>query len=141
VRTSSTAALLFAIGFSLESPARAQVASDPDPWFGADKALHFGASAVIAAGGYGLTAIASDARGVRLLVGGGAALAAGVGKELYDLAGYGDPSWRDLTWDVIGTACGLAVAYGIDLALAGVDARHPALLAPAASTRGLVVRF
>ena len=42
------------------------------------------------------------------------ALGAGVGKELWDLNGPGDASWRDLTWDVIGTATGVLVASGVD---------------------------
>jgi putative lipoprotein len=42
------------------------------------------------------------------------ALGAGIAKELLDLAGTGDPSWRDLTWDVVGTATGVLVASGID---------------------------
>jgi len=95
--------------------ARAQ-AADPDPWFGPDKALHFGASATIAAGGYGLGALwQPSSEGQRLVVGGAAGLAAGVGKELWDLTtGLGDPSWKDLAWDAAGTAVGLAVAWAVD---------------------------
>lgn len=89
-------------------------AAEADPWFGHDKALHFSISAALAGGGYGATAALSDARSWRLPVGATIALAAGVGKELYDLSGRGDPSWRDLTWDVAGTVTGLAVAWLID---------------------------
>jgi putative lipoprotein len=92
-------------------------ASDADPWFGRDKALHFGASALIANAGYGDAALATDDRRVRLGVGGGLALTAGVAKELWDLSGHGDASWRDLTWDVIGTATGLALSAAIDWSL------------------------
>jgi putative lipoprotein len=137
VRSLSVAVALLASA----STAHAQAAPDPDPWFGRDKALHFGASALIAAGGYGGTALLADSRGARLLVGGGMALAAGAGKELADLAGFGDPSWRDFTWDVVGTLAGLAVAYGLDLAIGGLDARHPPLAAPAVGARGLGVAF
>jgi putative lipoprotein len=99
-------------------------AADPDPWFGRDKALHFGATALIASDGYFGTALATDDRPVRLAVGGGLALVAGVGKELWDLSGRGDASWRDLTWDVVGTATGLAVAAAIDWTLGRLLTRH-----------------
>ena len=39
----------------------------------------------------------------------------------------GDPSWKDFTWDAIGVVAGLAIAWGVDLLLGGVDAAHPAL--------------
>jgi putative lipoprotein len=107
-------ALLLAVGIGAARPARA---ADPDPWFGHDKALHFEVSALIAAGGYGATSIFTDDQRVRLAVGGGVALTAGVGKELWDLSGHGDPSLRDLTWDVVGTVTGLAVAAAIDWAI------------------------
>ncbi len=92
-------------------PARAQ---DADPWFGRDKALHFTATASIALGGYGGTALATDDRRVRVGVGSAVALAAGAGKEVWDAAGHGDPSARDLVWDVAGTATGVLVAWTID---------------------------
>lgn len=105
-------------------------ADDPDPWFGKDKALHFGASATIAAAGYAIGTGVFDARRDALLLGGGLAALAGIGKETLDLAGYGDPSWKDLTWDGIGTVFGLLVAWGLDMAIRGVSDRHPALAAP-----------
>lgn len=113
------------------APARA---ADPDPWFGKDKVLHFGVSAGIAAGAYGVAATQFDARYPRLLIGGGVALAAGAGKELFDLAGFGDPSWRDFTWDVIGTAVGLGLAWGLDLVIGGVNDAHPLLGEPTLHT-------
>jgi putative lipoprotein len=45
------------------------------------------------------------------------ALGAGLAKEAWDLSGHGDPSWRDLTWDVIGTTTGVLIAYAIDWAV------------------------
>jgi len=89
--------------------------------------LHFAASAGIAAGGYTAGAFAFDARYEALLLGGGLSLAAGTGKELRDMAGYGDPSWRDFTWDVIGVVAGLGVSWGVDLLLRGTDSGHPPL--------------
>lgn len=93
--------------------------SDPqspeaDAWFGPDKALHFGVSAGLAAVAYAGSSLVFEDRSARLMTGAGVALTIGVAKELNDLAGHGDPSWKDLTWDVIGTATGLAIAYVVD---------------------------
>ena len=120
------------VGLMLVLPATTPVhASDADPWFGHDKALHFSASAVIAAGGYGVARAAFDDRRPCLLFGGGLALAAGAGKELYDLSGHGDASLRDLTWDAIGTATGLLVAWSVDRLLQHwLQPRTPAPAAP-----------
>lgn len=107
---------------------------DPDPWFGKDKALHFGVSSVIAAGGYTASSFLFDARGHALLAGGGLALAAGAGKELLDMTGTGDPSWKDFTWDVVGTAFGLAVAWSIDVLVRGIGPEHPAFTLPVTSS-------
>lgn len=104
------AALAILSGTMTASPA---LAAD-DPWFGRDKALHFGASAVIAGGGYGGSALFSEDERVRLAVGGGLALGAGIAKELWDLSGRGNASLKDLTWDAAGTATGLLVAWGLD---------------------------
>lgn len=90
--------------------ARAQ----PDPWFGRDKALHFGATAGLSVGGYAAARLTLDDRNTALAVGAGIAMGAGIAKELADLAGAGDASWRDLTWDAVGTATGLAFAWVFD---------------------------
>lgn len=80
-----------------------------------DKRKHFAASAALALTGYWGAALIFDGRRPRLAIGSACALSAGVGKELYDLAGHGTPSWADLGWDVLGTALGLSMATGIDL--------------------------
>jgi putative lipoprotein len=110
------------------------LAADPDPWISRDKAFHFDVSAGIAAVGYGVSAAwLVDARWKALAIGGGLALVAGAGKELVDATGVfgGDPSWRDLAWDVFGATAGLALAWSIDLLLGGVNDGHPVLGAPA----------
>jgi putative lipoprotein len=89
-----------------------------DDWLGRDKALHFSASAVIAGAGYGGASLLTDDRRWRLAAGGGLAIAAGAGKEIADSYGLGDPSWKDFSWDLIGTATGLGIAYLIDRLLA-----------------------
>jgi putative lipoprotein len=119
------AATTVALGLALGA-ARSARAADPDPWFGRDKALHFGASALLASGGYGATALVTEDRRVRLGVGGGFAFSLGVAKELWDLSGHGDASWRDLTWDAVGTVTGLAVAAAIDWTIQKLGARHSA---------------
>jgi putative lipoprotein len=119
----ATIALVLAATLS----ARPVRAADADPWLGQDKALHFAVSAGIAAGGYAAGAALFDGRGKALLFGGGLAAAAGIAKETADLAGLGDPSWRDLAWDGIGLVTGLAVAWGLDLLIRGVPEAGPAL--------------
>lgn len=122
-RTTSLASrIVLCVAIVQPASARGQ---DRDPWFGRDKLLHFGASATIAGGGYGVGAMTFDARYEAMLLGGGVALSAGVAKEVRDSMGYGDPSWRDLAWDVIGTATGLGIAWGIDLAIRGTGPSHP----------------
>lgn len=108
------AAALLAVVLIHGSPARASD-PDPDPWLGRDKALHFGVSATLASGGYGLgRAFVFDRRLDAALVAGSFTLAIGAAKESYDALGHGDPSWRDFTWDAIGTAVGIGVGLGVD---------------------------
>lgn len=86
-------------------PARAAPAADP--WFGPDKALHASVSVVLALGvgaGWHSLALGPVAEGA---LSAGLTLAVGGAKELLDLAGLGTPSWRDFTWDVIGTLVGV----------------------------------
>ncbi len=85
-----------------------------DRWFAYDKALHFGFSAGLAAGGYTVGACISEKQKTRLAIGAGVALLAGIAKELWDLSGHGDPSWKDFFWDIMGTGTGLAISWTID---------------------------
>jgi putative lipoprotein len=94
---------------------RAQ-AQDPDPWLGTDKGKHFSASAVFAGGGYAASMLLVEEPWQRAAIGGGFAFTLGIGKEVYDATGHGDPSWRDLTWDLIGCAFGVATSLLIDYA-------------------------
>jgi putative lipoprotein len=113
ISRAATVALALVIALALPAPAPAR-ADDPDPWWGADKALHFSVSAGLAAAGYAGASLATDRRPVRLGAGAALALSAGIAKELLDGARGGDASWRDLTWDVVGTATGLLCALAID---------------------------
>ena len=58
-----------------------------------------------------------------MVVGASLALAAGIGKELWDLGGHGDASWKDLTWDAVGTATGVLTARAIDWVVGRVRER------------------
>jgi putative lipoprotein len=102
-------------------PARAQTRDD---WFGADKALHFSVSALLGGAGYGVTAMLTERTAVRVGVGAGFALSLGIAKELYDATGAGDPSWRDLTWDALGTGVGVLTAWLVDLAVHAATEPH-----------------
>ena len=103
---------------SLPGAANAQQAqpADPDPWLGRDKALHFTASTVLGGSAYAFSVPFTDRLVERVALGAGLSLAVGASKELFDLAGFGDPSWKDLTWDVVGTAVGVGIAVTLDLA-------------------------
>jgi uncharacterized protein YfiM (DUF2279 family) len=85
-------------------------ASEPS---GGDKALHFGVSLALASTGYWLGADLIGGSIAPWLLGGGLAVAAGVGKELWDLSGRGSADWWDLAFDLLGVAAGLLLAWGI----------------------------
>ena len=133
-RIGVAAAVLLAV---VTSPLGARAAGpDPDPWFGRDKLLHFAASATLAGSGYAIGAPLFDSRGHALILGGSLALGLGITKEVLDATGLGDPSWRDLAWDGIGTVAGLAFAWGIDLLVQGVSDEHPLFVAPRVDREG-----
>jgi putative lipoprotein len=100
---------IFAVTFSKTAHASA------DSFWGPDKALHFGVSAGLAAGGYAASSLVWQKPWQRALAGATFSLSAGVAKELWDLSGHGDPSLNDLAWDGIGTGVGLALATAVDV--------------------------
>ena len=107
-----------------------------DDWFGQDKLLHFGVSAGLAGAGYTGGALLFEAPQARWLTGAGVALGAGLGKELYD-AGRGSIfSFKDLTWDVLGTATGLTLSWAVDRLFFQREARTPASQADGAGLPG-----
>ncbi len=102
-----------------------RIARADDDWLGPDKALHFSVSVALASGGYAASALLWEPRWARAAAGATFSLTLGAAKELADLAGLGDPSWRDFAWDVLGTAVGVALALGVELfveAVSGDDA-------------------
>lgn len=126
------AALVLAAALAAPTPASAQLLRRDDR-------LHFGLSALIAFGAYGVVALVDERESLRVGIGAAVALAAGVAKELWDLSGRGDPSWRDLGFDLLGTGVGLLAGW-----LLGALVRHlrgptePELPAPGAP---LTLRF
>jgi putative lipoprotein len=122
--------LLALLLLALPSCARAD-----DAWTGRDQKLHFGMSAAIALSSYAASGVWTDRPGYRFLAGSSLALAAGAGKELWDAAGHGDPSLKDISWDLVGTLTGAGLALGIDYLWQRVSPQH------ALGTELGVVRF
>jgi putative lipoprotein len=120
--------LLAVMLMALCLPARARAA---DRWFGGDKVLHFSVSLGLAAGSYAGAALFFDASWQRASVSAAFTLSLGAGKELYDATGRGDASWRDFTWDVIGCAVGVGLAYVLDVLLKDTSARARPAAVPA----------
>ncbi|MFY0524646.1 hypothetical protein ACN28I_16270 [Archangium gephyra] len=107
-----------------------------DDWFGQDKALHYSLSVGLAGAGYAGGALLFEAPEARWLSGAGVALGAGVAKEIYD-AGRGTHfSFKDLTWDVLGTATGLGLSWAVDRLFFQRDAGAPASQADRAGLPG-----
>ncbi len=81
-----------------------------DAWFGPDKPKHLAASALIA--GAATAAAAQDqGRDEATAIGLGTALAAGAGKEWYDLRVKETCwSWKDMAWNLLGASLGATLA-------------------------------
>jgi putative lipoprotein len=105
-----------ALGTSLAICLNASPASAADDWWGEDKLLHFGVSVLLASGGYAASSFVLEEPWQRALAGGAFALSVGVAKEGLDLAGHGDPSWKDLTWDGAGMVVGVGFCFSLDAA-------------------------
>jgi len=104
-------ALALAASFAARPAAQA---AEPDPWFGRDKAMHFSVSFALAGNAYADSSAFTKRASIRVLSGVGVGLAAGIAKELADQYGGRGLSWRDLTWDAVGTATGTLVAWLVD---------------------------
>jgi uncharacterized protein YfiM (DUF2279 family) len=73
-----------------------------DRWFGPDKAKHFFMAAFVQSVSFGGFRTAGLSRNAALIGATVTTSAVSVGKELYDARTGGDPSLKDLTWDVGG---------------------------------------
>jgi len=83
-----------------------------DPWLAEDKLQHFALSFGVTAFSYAAARTALDPDPA-LATAGIVALAAGVGKEIYDVRRGQHFSLRDLAWDAAGVALGLAFTHNI----------------------------
>ena len=111
IRRSLALGIAIAAFLAARQPAQA---ADPDPWFGRDKAMHFSVSLALAGIGYADSTALTKRTSIRVVSGAAFALSAGIAKELADRYDGGDASWRDLTWDAVGTATGTLVAWLVD---------------------------
>ena len=86
----------------------------PDGWWGADKAQHFAAAALIGAGGTALAPSRLEAEEAAA-VGWSAAMLAGAGKEGWDANVRKTCwSWQDLFWDFLGASVGASAAWALE---------------------------
>jgi len=102
------------IVFALVAGGCATINRPDDKWFARDKALHFGASAIIAGGStYAMIDNGRDEND-STVAGFGIALVFGIGKETYD-AGVKKTywSWKDFIWDIIGAGTGAFVVSAV----------------------------
>ena len=65
--------------------------------------------------GFGVLRSARVRQRPALVAAGVVSLAAGIGKELHDRRSGGDPSVRDLVWDIAGIALGSVLAVAADV--------------------------
>ena len=85
-----------------------------DAWWGADKARHFAAAAVISAGGAALASSRLEAE-ESFAIGCSAGVLAGAAKEWRDLHIRKTCwSWRDLFWDSLGASVGASAAWALE---------------------------
>ena len=126
-------------------PAPARAEANDDPWLAKDKVLHFGVSTVLAGGVYGLGVGSGERRDLSLAAAAGIGLGLGIAKELLDLTGSGNASWKDLTWDAAGVAAGMLIGLLIDLAVRGPDAGWsdpgPSLVPPSRRAGQAIARW
>jgi putative lipoprotein len=134
------AGALAAIAAICFSPPATAAPPDPDPWFSPDKALHFGACGAIAGGAYGISALYVRPVPARVVIGSAAGITVGALKEVLDLQGLGHPSWKDVAWDVFGTAVGIGIAVTIDVATRG-PSKPSGRASVASAPAGWLVRF
>ena len=97
----------------------------PDRWWARDKAMHYSVSLMLAADGYAVASANTERPAWRALWGSAFSLSAGLAKEIHDEAIGRVFSWRDLTWDALGTATGTTVAWLIDRYLLKSPRRVP----------------
>jgi len=91
-----------------------QAQAADDAWWGKDKQAHFFVSSGIAAATYLWLGQSQMEPFLRMGVSTGVVLGLGAIKEVWDVLGHGHPSWKDMTWNVIGSVVGLVVAWVVE---------------------------
>lgn len=84
---------------------------------GPDKVAHFAASLVITDAAWATAAALDAPLWARAAAGVSAGAAAGIAKELVDLAGCGTPSLGDLAYDALGIGAGVGFALAVEAIL------------------------
>ena len=87
----------------------APLASPGDDWFAPDKVQHFFSSAFVQTMSYGALRTTGLNHGSALAGATITTATVGIGKEIHDLKTHGDFSYRDMTWDAIGTGAATIV--------------------------------
>lgn len=85
-----------------------------DDWTGADKAAHFGFSLAFGAAATAAVPVAGGPSGPQwqpFALGFGLGIVPGIAKESWDLSGRGDPSWKDMAWNVAGSLVGASIVW------------------------------
>ena len=102
-----------AVGFlCLALPGRAQ--AQGDAWWGKDKQKHFLVSSSAAFATYVWLGHSGLESPIRMGAAAMLVLSAGALKEARDAMGYGHASWKDMTWNVIGSVVGLVVGWVVE---------------------------
>ncbi|MCX6641245.1 MAG: DUF2279 domain-containing protein [bacterium] len=91
------------------------VSRQPDSWIGADKAEHFLVSFWLAGGALATLKATRNNEDQSTVSCFGVTFGLGIAKEIYDLRHpkTHQASWKDLTADLLGTACGILLAKSI----------------------------
>jgi putative lipoprotein len=110
-------AFLLCTGLLFSSARADELSYDPDPWFGQDKWIHFGASIGLSGVGYGVSSLVLEEPWQRAISGAGFSLLIGGLKELADATNGSVASGRDMTWNIIGTVVGTGISLGLDYLL------------------------
>jgi len=107
--------LAFALGltafFATRLPAQA---AEPDPWFGRDKVMHLTVSFALPGPATRPQRAAPSAPASGSCRAPASRCRQESPRKLYDQYGGRGFSWRDLTWDAVGTATGTLVAWLVD---------------------------
>jgi len=82
-----------------------------DNWWALDKYLHFLGSLGFSFALYSFSSLFTRRTWLNFLIAFTIPLLVGGGKELLDLAGFGSPSWKDMTWNTLGVVLGLVFAF------------------------------